>query len=290
MKILVLGGNGMIGHYLLSGLRQRHDVKATFKQPWSTYGDLQGLDAKDTFTGCDVRNFQHVEKIMKEFTPDAVINATGVTKQLVDKKGPEIAIDINALFPHRLANLCESHASRLILLSSDCIFSGAKGAYTEDDNSDAVDVYGRTKFLGEVDADHVVTLRKSTIGLELTGAHGLVEWFLAQTGEIKGFSNAIYSGIITEELVRVIELILLDIPSLSGIWNVAGPPISKYHLLTKLQEEIQKTDVVITRDETFFCDRSLDGSRFERVTGYSPPGWTEMIKTLGQEIRLRNNN
>jgi dTDP-4-dehydrorhamnose reductase len=289
MKILVLGGNGMVGHYLLSGLQKRHDVKATFKQPWPSYTNLKGLDAKDTFIGCDVRHFQHVEKIMQEFIPDAVINAIGVTKQLVDKRGLEDTIDINALFPHRLANLCETHVSRLIQLSSDCIFSGAKGAYTEDDISDAKDVYGCTKFLGEVDADHVVTLRKSTIGLELTGAHGLVEWFLSQTGEIKGFNNAIYSGLITEELVRVIELILLDIPSMSGIWNVAGPPISKYHLLTQLQEEIQKNDVVITRDETFFCDRSLDGSRFERETGYTPPDWSKMIQTLGHEIRLRNN-
>lgn len=290
MKVLVLGGNGMIGHYLLAGLRPQHDVKASFKQAWSAYGDLQEFDAKNAFTKCNVRDFQHVDKIVREFTPDAVINATGITKQLVDDKGPEIAIDVNALFPHRLASLCETHSCRLIQFSSDCIFSGAKGSYSETDNSDAKDTYGRTKFLGEVDASHVVTLRKSTIGLELAGAHGLIEWFLAQTGEIKGFSNAIYSGLITAELVRVIKLILLDAPSLSGIWNVASTPISKYDLLIQLQEEIQKKDVVITRDETFFCDRSLDGSRFEKATGYHPPNWADMITVLGREIRARNSN
>ena len=290
MKILVLGGNGMIGHYLLASLRQRHEVKVSFKQPLLAYNGLQDIDFKNTFWDCDVRNFQYVEKIIQEFSPDAVINATGITKQLINKKGLEAAIEVNALFPHHLAKLCETNGCRLILLSSDCIFSGAKGAYTEEDNSDAKDGYGRTKYLGEVVLDHVVTLRKSTVGLELLGAHGLVEWFIAQTGEIKGFSNAIYSGLITSELVRVIELILTDFPSLSGIWNVASEPISKYDLLIKLQEVIQKKDVFILRDETFFCDRSLDGSRFERRTGYSPPTWPEMLQALGLEIYARSNN
>jgi dTDP-4-dehydrorhamnose reductase len=290
MKILVLGGNGMIGHYLLAGLQSQHEVKASFRQPWSAYSDLQGFDACDALTECNVRDFGHVEKIIRDFAPDAVINATGITKQLVGSAGLETAIDVNALFPHRLANLCEAHSSRLILFSSDCIFSGAKGGYCETDNSDATDIYGRTKFLGEVEASHVVTLRKSTIGLELAGAHGLIEWFLAQTGEIRGFGNAIYSGLITAELVRVIGFILSDVPSLSGIWNVASAPISKYDLLTRLQEEIQKKDVVITRDESFFCDRSLDGSRFEKETGYRPPDWADMIRMLGREIRARNDS
>lgn len=290
MRILILGGNGMIGHHLVQSLSQRHHVKATFRQFSAFYGTQNVLGDEDIISQIDVRVTHRLNTILENFSPDVVINSTGVTKQLVDKIGITSTIHVNSLFPHHLARMCEQHRCRLVQFSTDCIFSGAKGSYNESDNADATDIYGRSKILGEVDADHVVTLRKSTVGLETGYKHGLVEWFLSQRGEVKGFTNAFFTGVITAELVQVIEKILIEFPLLSGVWNVAGPRISKFDLLTKLQREIKKDDITIVSDDTFMCDRSLDGSRFESETGYRPPTWDQMLKTLGNQIKSRNNN
>ena len=289
MKILILGGNGMIGHHLVQSLSQHHHVKATFRQPNTISLTQNVLDADDIISNIDVRYIQHLETVLGNYEPDVVINSTGVTKQLVEKSGMINTIHVNSLFPHQLAQLCEQYKCRLIQFSTDCIFNGTKGHYDENDNADAKDVYGRSKFLGEVDANHVVTLRKSTVGLELGPKHGLVEWFLSQHGEVRGFTNAVFTGLITSELVHVVHRILTEFTSLSGIWNVAGPRISKFDLLTCLQQQLQKDDVTIKRDDTFTCDRSLNGSKFERETGYIAPSWDQMLETLSNEIRARNN-
>lgn len=289
MKILILGGNGMIGHHLVQNLSQHHHVKATYRQPNTISLTQNVLDANDIFSNIDVRYIQHLETVLGNYEPDVVINSTGVTKQLVEKSGMINTIHVNSLFPHHLAQLCEQYKSRLIQFSTDCIFNGTKGQYNENDNADANDIYGRSKFLGEVDASHVVTLRKSTVGLELGPKHGLVEWFLSQHGEVSGFTNAVFTGLITSELVHVVHRIITEFTSLSGIWNVAGPRISKFDFLTCLQQQLQKHDVTIKRDDTFTCDRSLNGSKFERETGYIAPSWDQMLETLTNEIRARNN-
>jgi len=289
MKILILGGNGMLGHQFLSAWQQRHDVKVTLRNDPSDY--TSGLfNSGNSFGGIDVSLAEALKPVLKTFRPDAVVNAIGVTKQRADGSSVIPTIEINALFPHRLACLCARYETRLVHLSTDCIFSGKTGFYDEQAVSDARDLYGRSKFLGEVDQAHVITLRKSTIGLELAGAHGLVEWFLAQRGNIKGFRKAIYSGLISSELASVIEDILVNHPALSGGWNVASQPINKYDLLLQLSERLGRNDIDIEPDDSFVCDRSLNGAAFQRQTGYITPSWGAMLDALTDQIKERDRN
>jgi len=289
MKILILGGNGMLGHQFLAAWQYRHEVKVTLRNLPSDYAS--GLfNSDNSFGGIDVSLSEALEPVLKTYRPDAVVNAIGVTKQRADGSSVIPTIEINALFPHQLARLCARYEARLVHMSTDCIFSGKTGFYDELAVSDAKDLYGRSKFLGEVSQSHVVTLRKSTIGLELAGAHGLVEWFLAQHGKIKGFRKAIYSGLISTELAGVIEDILVNQPALSGIWNVASEPLNKYDLLVQLSESLGRTDIEIEPDDNFVCNRSLNGAAFQRQTGYITPSWRMMLDELTDQIKERDRN
>lgn len=287
MKILILGGNGMLGHQFLHSWQDRHEVMVTLRRQCSDY--MSGtFTPANSFVDIDVCETEALEGAMEAFKPDAVVNAVGVTKQRADGFSIIPTIEINALFPHRLAELCLRHEARLVHLSTDCIFSGKAGDYNEKAVSDAEDLYGRTKFLGEVNQPHVITLRKSTLGLELAGAHGLIEWFLAQRGKIRGFRKAIYSGLISSELARVIEDILLHHEGLSGVWNVASEPINKYDLLVDLSERLGRKDIEIEPDDVFVCDRSLNGAAFCQQTGYIAPSWEVMLDELADQIKERD--
>ncbi len=287
MRILVLGGNGMLGHQFFRIWRKNHDVKVTLRRDLDSYREYGLFNDTNSFTNIDIRSVDLLERVIGQFDPGAVVNAVGVTKQLIDSSNPVPSIEINSLFPHNLAKICERLGVRMIHLSSDCVFSGKKGFYSEGDISDAEDLYGRSKYFGEVNSPHVVTIRKSTLGLELSGAHGLIEWFLAQKGPVKGFRNAIYSGLISSELAHVIERILLKHMDLSGVWNLASEPISKFDLLLKLQQRLGRKDIEITPDDNFVCDRSLDGSRFEKETGYKSPAWGQMLDVLASQVEER---
>jgi len=289
MKILILGGSGMLGHQFLSAWQHSHDVKVTLRNLPSDYAS--GLFNPDnSFAGIDVSSPEALDPVLEKFRPDAVVNAIGVTKQRADGTSVVPTIEINALFPHQLALLCARYEARLVHMSTDCIFSGKTGFYDEQAVSDAKDLYGRSKFLGEIDQSHVVTLRKSTIGLELAGAHGLVEWFLSQRGEIKGFRKAIYSGLVSTELASVIEDILVNQPALNGVWNVASEPINKYDLLVQLSGRMGRTDIEIKPDDSFVCNRSLNGAAFQRQTGYIAPSWGMMLDALTDQIKERDRN
>ncbi|MDX8413174.1 MAG: SDR family oxidoreductase [Mariprofundales bacterium] len=289
MKILILGGNGMLGHQFFNAWQTRHEVKVTLRG--QSLGDATRVYTNaNSYSGIDVRVVGALEGVLEQFMPDAVVNAVGITKQIVDTSNVMETVEINALFPHRLADVCANYEVKLVHLSTDCIFSGKAGGYDEAAISDAEDLYGRSKFLGEVDQAHVVTLRKSTIGLELSGAHGLVEWFLQRRGTIKGFRKAIYSGLISSELARVIETVLLDHRDLSGVWNVASAPIDKFDLLTQLSQRLGRRDVNIEPDDGFVCDRSLNGAAFCKKTGYIAPSWDSMLDELAMQIEDRNND
>lgn len=276
----------MLGHQFLRSWQDRHEVKVTLRRQYSDYAtDL--FSSSNSFGGIDISSMDALEDVIKTFSPEAVVNAIGITKQRAD--GPNVipAIEINALFPHRLAELCARYGARLVHMSTDCIFSGRAGRYDEQAVSDAEDLYGRSKFLGEVDQSHVVTLRKSTIGLELAGTHGLVEWFLEQHGKIRGYRKAIYSGLISAELARVIEDILVNHTVLSGIWNVASEPINKYDLLVQLSRRLDQKDIEIEPYDGFVCDRSLNSAAFCNQTGYIAPSWDEMLDELAVQIKER---
>lgn len=230
--------------------------------------------------GVDVENADSLTRLFTLARPDVVINCIGLIKQLAEAGNPLAAIPINALLPHRLACLCDMAGARLIHISTDCVFSGARGMYSEQDVSDAQDLYGRSKYLGEVDYPHAVTLRTSIIGHELGSVpHGLVGWFLAQQGAVNGFTRAIFSGLPTMELARVMRDFVIPNTQLRGLYHVSAEPINKFELL-KLVAQVYGKTITITPDDKLVIDRSLDSSRFRETTGYRPPAWPELVHRM----------
>lgn len=279
MRILVLGGDGMLGHQLLKHLQPRHDVKVTLRQDIGAYTSFGLFRRDNAYDAVDIRSLDRLVEVMADFRPEAVINAVGIVKQRPDAKESIPSLEINALLPHRLAVLCKGIGARLIHLSTDCIFSGKKGSYLESDPSDAEDLYGKTKYLGEVHEANCLTLRTSIIGRELSRHTSLLDWFLAQRGTVKGFTRAIYTGFTTLEMGRIIEKMLLEYPDASGVYQVSSDPINKYELLLLVREKLGH-DVDIVPDDVFCCDRSLDSSRFRSDFNYTPPTWSAMIEEL----------
>jgi dTDP-4-dehydrorhamnose reductase len=208
-----------------------------------------------------------------------VINCVGLVKQLADANDPLQAVPINTLLPHRLAALCKATGARLVHISTDCVFSGEKGGYRESDFPDAYDLYGRSKLLGEVDYPHAITLRTSIIGRELSGHRSLVGWFLAQQGTVQGFTGAIFSGLPTMELARVINEYVLPRPDLHGLYHVATQPINKYDLL-KLVAKTYGKDTEIVPSDRLTIDRSLNADRFREATGYVAPEWSVLVQNM----------
>lgn len=283
MRILILGGDGMLGHQLFKHLQPRHDVRVTLRQDLAAYAESGLFNLENAYSGIDVRSLERVIEVSADFRPQAVINCVGIVKQRSSAKEIIPSLEINALLPHRLAVLCKTMGSRLIHLSTDCIFSGKKGMYTESDLSDAEDLYGKSKFLGEVHDSHCLTLRTSIIGSELTRKKSLLEWFLGQRGTVKGFRNAIFSGFTTIEMSRIIEKMLLSHPEARGVYQVSSDYINKYDLLTLIKEKMH-LEVEIIPDDSFHCDRSLDSTRFRRDFNYTPPTWKTMVEELNKDF------
>lgn len=281
-KVLVLGASGMLGNAVLRLFAQSDGYSAVGSA--RSAGVLRKLppEFRDrVICGVDVENVDSLTRLFAATRPDVVINCIGLVKQLAEADDPLAAIPINALLPHRLARLCDVAGARLIHMSTDCVFAGTKGMYREDEPSDAQDLYGRSKYLGEVDYPHAVTLRTSIIGHELSGAHGLVGWFLAQQGGVKGYSHAIFSGLPTVELARVMRDCVIPRPELRGLYHVSAEPINKFDLL-KLVAQVYGRLIAITPDDGLRIDRSLDSSRFRALTGYAPPSWPELVRSMHQ--------
>lgn len=227
----------------------------------------------------NVENESSVIQLLTRLEPSVVINCVGLVKQLAEANDAIAAIKINALLPHQLARYCQQVNARLIHVSTDCVFSGAKGMYVEQDLPDAQDLYGRSKLLGEVDYDNAITLRTSIIGHEIDSHHGLVDWFLSQKGQVKGYRKAIFSGLPTVELARVIRDFVIPNPNLHGTYHVSASPINKYELL-KLVERVYGAEVEILPNDDLVIDRSLNSTRFQVLTGYTPPPWEVLIHGL----------
>ncbi|MDH3688337.1 MAG: SDR family oxidoreductase [Gammaproteobacteria bacterium] len=287
MRVLILGGDGMLGHQLFKHLGVNHDVRVALRRELDAYRGLGLFKPDNSYAGIDAQDIDALIGAAADFCPQAIINAIGIVKQRDQAKAYMPSLEINALLPHRLALLCKAIRARLVHMSTDCVFSGRKGAYTEADPSDAEDLYGKSKFLGELHDEHCVTLRTSIIGLELNRKTGLIEWFLSQKGNIKGFRRAVYTGFTTAEMARVIERVLIKHTELHGVWHVASTPISKYELLCLLADKLKRTDVEIEPDDNFVCDRGLAGARFARATGYDAPNWDTMLGELAQQVLQR---
>lgn len=280
MRILVLGASGMLGNAMIRVLSEKVD--------WQVHGTVRSETSKRFFhtdiaerllSGIDVEQHDSLMQAFIRTRPDVVINCVGLIKQLADAENPLQAIPINALLPHRLARLCELSGTRLVHMSTDCVFSGEKGGYRESDPSDAKDIYGRSKFLGEVAYPHTVTLRTSIIGHELQSTHGLVGWFLSQQERCKGFTRAIFSGLPTVVLAQIVRDVVIPNSELHGVYHVAAQPISKYDLLNLIAQVYGKT-IDIVSDENLVIDRSLNADRFHDATGYVAPNWPKLIELM----------
>jgi len=278
-RILVLGASGMLGNTLLRAFsaNPQFDVRGTTRSAAAS-ALLPESVRHATIPNVDVTDFDSLVEVFASIRPEVVVNAVGVVKQLSAAGDPLYSVPLNSLLPHRLARLSAATGARLVHISTDCVFSGKTGAYTEDSFPDAIDLYGRSKLLGEVDYPNAITLRTSIIGHELSSAHGLVDWFLSQES-VRGFSRAIFSGLPTVELARVISEYVLPFPELHGVFHVAARPISKLDLL-RLVAAAYRRRIEIVPDEQVVVDRSLNSARFRRATGYVAPSWPELVAAM----------
>lgn len=277
MKILVLGVSGMLGHAMLRVLSETAelDVWGTVRSP-SVRRLLGDADAPQVLAGIDVENPDALADAFSRVRPDVVVNCIGLVKQFAEADDPLLALPINAMLPHRLARFCSMLGARLIHVSTDCVFNGKRGSYRESDISDAEDLYGKSKFIGEVDYPHAVTLRTSIIGHELASRHGLIEWFLAQEGRVNGYTRVRFSGLPTVELSRIVRDFVLPRNSMRGVYHVASAPIAKYDLL-KLVARVYEKQIEIAPDDSVAIDRTLVADRFREATGYTPPHWEDLV-------------
>jgi len=287
MKVLVLGGEGMLGHKVFEVLSRRFDTSATFLDPngpWREFPQYAGVPEARLLGGVDALRFETVVAAVEQARPDAVINCVGIIKQLKEASDPILTITLNSLLPHRLAALCTGRGARLVHMSTDCVFSGRKGgAYSEDDLPDPEDLYGRSKLLGEVDRPGCLTIRTSIFGRDFLKQDALLEWFLSNRGRrVKGYRNAVYSGFPTQVLARIIGDLLAAQPALGGLVQIASAPVSKYALLTMLKEALA-LDVEIEPFDDPPCDRSLSAARFVAATGYRIPPWEEMVAEVAAD-------
>lgn len=280
MNILILGISGMLGNamFRLMSADSEHRVHGTTRGRSALRHFSADLSERILFD-VDVENHDSLVRVFGITRPDVVVNCIGIVKQLENSKDPLLAVPINSLLPHRLAALCNAADARLIHISTDCVFSGSKGNYIEADFPDASDLYGRTKLLGEVDYPNAITLRTSIIGHELIGQRSLLCWFLAQEKVAKGFTRAIFSGLTTVELAKVIRDFVLPRPDLHGLFHVAATPINKYDLLCLIAQTYQKK-IEIVADDSLVIDRSLNAARFSQFTGYIAPPWSQLIEQM----------
>ena len=282
-KVLILGGSGMLGHKMFQLLGARFP---------KTYATVRSSDSADLLKSVGLHNEQRMIKgidvleplalssLIAKLGPDVIVNCVGIVKQREQASDSIASIKTNALLPHQLSEMYQEAGARLIHFSTDCVFDGVRGAYTEGDVSNATDLYGRSKLLGETTADSSLTLRSSIIGRELASYDSLLEWFLAQNrGQVKGFKKALYAGITTNQMARLVGDLIEEHPKLSGMYQVSGPWISKYDLLMIVRDKFN-LEIEIEPDNEVTIDRTLVGDKFEAATGIKQPSWTQMIEEL----------
>ncbi|MHC1709827.1 MAG: dTDP-4-dehydrorhamnose reductase family protein [Methanomassiliicoccales archaeon] len=290
MDVLVLGAYGMLGHRLLLDLGKKHDVAGTVRtvKEWDA-PVMEELYAHKIITGVDASVLSTIRSVIERHRPRYVVNCIGIVKQADAAKDPITSITINSLLPHQLAKMAKNAGGTLIHFSTDCVFSGREGHYSQDHTPDPVDLYGRSKLLGEV-SENGITVRSSLIGRELGSRNGLVEWFLSNRRKpVTGFRRAIFSGFTTHEMANVVDLLIEKSSVTNGVWQVASDPITKFDLLSKIDDEA-KCDIMIAPNDQEICDRSLNGDLFSQATGYRAPSWDDMIKSMVRDFHLYERN
>jgi dTDP-4-dehydrorhamnose reductase len=283
MIVLILGGGGMLGHKLVQVLSPRMDVFTTLHHSAEPYKEFGIFDPEKTLERIDILNEDDLSSVFRRIQPDVVVNAVGLIKQMVGPRDVIKPLSINSIFPHRLAKLAGRHKARVISISTDCVFDGAKGNYTEKDTPSATDLYGISKRFGELEGENCLTIRTSMVGRELTGKRSLLEWFLSMKGKtIKGYTSAIFSGLPTVVLAELIETVITDHPKLDGIFHVSSEPISKHDLL-ELFNKAFDAEVAIQPTDEIKIDRSLDSSKFRSMTGIDFPPMPVLIDRMASD-------
>ena len=279
MKILILGASGMLCYSLFSNLTEQDNL--------SVFGTVRSINGKEYFfnnlhqliSGVDVYDIGSLHLAIETINPDIVINCIGLIKQHDISKQHIDAIKINALLPHELANICDQYNAKLVHFSTDCVFSGDVGSYTEDSLPDARDLYGRSKYLGEVDYGKHLTLRTSIIGHELTSSISLVDWFLSQVESAKGFSKAIFSGLPTCYIAKLLAESIFPNPKVKGLLHLSVNPIDKYSLLKLIAKQYKKK-IALNESQNLVIDRSLNSDKFRMLTQFTPPSWNELVEYM----------
>ncbi|HIF9248502.1 TPA: dTDP-4-dehydrorhamnose reductase family protein [Photobacterium damselae] len=289
MKILVVGATGMLGYSIFSNLSESENLDV-----YGTVRNIKGLEKfflsdDKLILDIDVNDFKSLERAVTAIKPDVVINCIGLIKQHDVSKQHIESININALLPHKIAQLCDAFEARLIHFSTDCVFDGKTGNYVESDLPTATDLYGKSKCLGEVDYGRHVTLRTSIIGHELKSSVSLVDWFLSQEDTVKGFSRAVFSGLPTAYIAKVLKDYVLPNSFLSGLYQLSVDPIDKYTLISKVASVYNK-QIKIEKFEDFVIDRSLNSAQFREKTGFIPPSWDELIEFMYSDYIKRYSN
>lgn len=286
MDVLVLGAYGMLGHRLLLDLGKRYDVAGTVRRERNWDAPIMDqLSAQRIIAGVDASDLSRIGSIIERYRPRFVVNCIGIVKQAEAAKDPITSITINSLLPHQLAKMTKSVGGTLIHFSTDCVFSGREGHYSQEHIPDPVDLYGRSKLLGEV-SENGITVRSSLIGREIDSRNGLVEWFLSNRGKrVTGFRRVIFSGFTTHEMANVVGTLIDQSSITDGVWQVAADPISKLDLISKIDVEAN-TQVEIAPNDQVVCDRSLNGEMFSRATRYQAPSWDDMIKSMVKDFPM----
>jgi dTDP-4-dehydrorhamnose reductase len=282
-KVLIIGGNGMLGHKLVQTLKAHFEVWTTVRSDFGRLERFGIFERETTVGGIRAENTSDLERVIGTLRPDVVVNAVGVIKQLPTSNDVINTLTINSILPHRLNQLSARYGFRLVCISTDCVFSGERGNYSEDDRADAYDLYGRSKQLGEVGGENCLTIRTSIIGRELETSHSMVEWFLSNRGKrVNGYVNAVYSGFPTIVFADIIADLLKEHPALHGLYHISSEAINKFELLGMINKQFN-AGIEVERFEDFAIDRSLNSSRFRAATGFKPAPWEEMVERMASD-------
>lgn len=268
MKILILGGQGMAGHVIAAYFLNKPQYQVFYTS--RDRNDPNGIYL-------DVTHSKSLEELINTLKPDITINCVGILNEHASHN-PTVAFQVNSLLPHQLAKLTERYQGKLIQISTDCVFSGEKGDYTETDFTDGTSIYAQSKQIGEIISDKHLTIRTSIIGPELKeNGIGLFLWFMRQRGKIKGYENVLWNGVTTLELAKAIEEMIKN--NVTGLYHLGSETkISKFMLLKLFQEVYEKKDVEIIPDDAIVLDRTIKNTRTD--FHYPVPSYQEMLLEL----------
>jgi len=287
MRVIILGTSGLIGHKLLQELSTDLEVFGTLHYSKKHYGDISLFSGPNIIENIDASNFELLKGVLLAINPDVILNCIGITKRKINTNNIIETLNINSVFPHKLADWAKINQKRVLHFSTDCVFDGRVGNYTEVSITTAEDIYGKSKALGEINYNHCLTIRSSFIGQELFDKTELLDWFLTQNGkQIKGFKNTLYSGVSTIFMANVVKKIIMNFPNLSGLYQLApDKPISKYDLLL-IAKETFNIDVEIIPDYENVHRPTLDASKLKRKINLTVPSWETMMRELASNKEI----